>query len=176
MFLNRIISYICIVKLKTKFKINMKTSKEQAIERLTEIENETKALRKIIENGDEPKNIMERVKTYEDACKVLGKDAVKELPYKNPSSNYEKYKNAEAKIEIIIEALNEGWFPYVFNTSEYKYYPYFKVSGSGLAYVGCGYAGTRADFGARRVLKTSALAEYAGTHFIAEYTDYNTLH
>ena len=75
----------------------------------------------------QPKNIKERVKTFEDACGELGN----EHPF---VKSYEKYVNtasgeeadviAYLKLRIITAALNEGWEP-TFDKDEHRYYPWF---------------------------------------------------
>ena len=80
---------------------------------------------------EKPKDITERVKSYEDACKVIG-----ELPWLNggklviKSEDYYGAKElpnhvrAMLKLETIVRALNEGWQP-KFTEDERRYYPWF---------------------------------------------------
>lgn len=75
----------------------------------------------------QPKDIKERIKTFEDACGELSN----EHPF---VKSYEKYVNtasgeeadviAYLKLRIIAAALNEGWEP-IFNSDERRYYPWF---------------------------------------------------
>lgn len=75
----------------------------------------------------QPKDIKERVKTFEDACGELGN----EHPF---VKSYEKYVNTASgeeddvvvylKLRIICAALNEGWKP-TFDKDERRYYPLF---------------------------------------------------
>ena len=81
---------------------------------------------------DTPKDITERIKTFEDACAELGN----EHPF---VKSYEKYVNiasdeedeedeeddviAYLKLRIIIAALNEGWKP-KFTEDEWRWYPW----------------------------------------------------
>ena len=77
----------------------------------------------------QPKDIKERVKTFEDACGELGN----EHPF---VKSYEKYVNtasgeeadviAYLKLRIIAAALNEGWEP-TFYGDECRYYPWFYI-------------------------------------------------
>ena len=78
-----------------------------------------------------PGNVMERVKTFEDACKELGENH----PYVQTwNSIYEGTENdtdltdhiAYMKLRIICVALNEGWQP-EFKEGEYRYYPWFTL-------------------------------------------------
>ena len=78
---------------------------------------------------DESKNIMERVKTFEDACKVLGEEHFYVQEYKNVANiNFDFTQDIIAyfKLRIICAALNEGWKP-TFDENEYHYYPWFYI-------------------------------------------------
>lgn len=82
------------------------------------------------ENVDSLLPITERVKTYEDACKVLGIQPVDfyALRYSAPIDSsrcfLEKDEVAYIKLKTIAEALNEGWKP-KFTEDEYRYFPWF---------------------------------------------------
>lgn len=77
-----------------------------------------------------PKNVMERVKTFEDACRELGKDHPFVLAYQNTNlrdpevADDNKDVIAYLKLRIIAAALNEGWKP-KFVKGEFRYFPYF---------------------------------------------------
>lgn len=79
-----------------------------------------------------PKNVMERVKTFEDACRELGKDHPFVLAYQNTNlrdpevADDNKDILACLKLRIITDALNEGWKP-KFTIGEYRYFPYFRL-------------------------------------------------
>lgn len=82
---------------------------------------------KLVDAEEEQKDnrpITERVKTFEDACQILGIDA---------GAIQEQWENAGLtmideiayqKLRIITAALNEGWEPDFTNPDEYRYYPY----------------------------------------------------
>ena len=76
-----------------------------------------------------PNNIMERVKTFEDAVAILGENhtLVKEycgVVYNNIVIT--KNLIAYLQLRIICESLNEGWKP-KFDGEEYRYYPWFYI-------------------------------------------------
>lgn len=82
-----------------------------------------------------PKNIMDRVKTYEDACAVLDLSPVLALDDLCICSQHQDghfsfrggldvTAKAYLKLCIIAAALNEGWQP-KFTDDEYRWYPYF---------------------------------------------------
>lgn len=112
-------------------------------------------------------NITDRVKTFEDACQVLGISTdvpeVKGLPRKHQKAIVANYK-----LIIIAEALNEGWKPNWQDSNEYKYYPWFDMSNP--AGVGCSHAlnaasTTSANIGSRLCFKNRELAIYFGQTF-----------
>lgn len=76
----------------------------------------------------EKRPITERIKTFDDACEVLGEnnDLVKAYKETMPTCTYTDAKDilAYLKLRIICAALNEGWKP-KFTEDEYRYYPWF---------------------------------------------------
>ena len=145
---------------------------------------------------EKPQNVMERIKTFEDAVVELSnremngdKDAGKLLDEWKIiifSAN-SKDLLAYLKLRIITKALNEGWKP-KFDENERRYYPWFKLKTSrvvgrgsnnenanyGLVYAGAYYAslGSDTDCGPRLAFKSKELAEYAGKQFVEIYEEY----
>ena len=77
----------------------------------------------------QPKNIMERVKTFEDACEVLGEDHQYVKAYREWMRIYYaecKDISAYLKLRIICAALNDGWKP-TNSDGECRYYPWFYI-------------------------------------------------
>lgn len=120
--------------------------------------------------------ITDRVKTYEDACKVLGVEPINEQNAK--AQGFRSDEIARRKLETIAAALNEGWKPDWNNTDQYKYYPYFYIQenakGKGSAGLSCAttyYAATNtnAHFGSRLCFYASRLARYASNQFTDLY-------
>lgn len=120
--------------------------------------------------------ITDRVKTYEDACKVLGVEPINEQNAK--AQGFRSDEIARRKLETIAAALNEGWKPDWNNTDQYKYYPYFYIQentkGKGYAGLSCAYtdgaaASAFATFGSRLCFYASRLARYAGNQFTDLY-------
>ena len=101
-----------------------------------------------------------QIKTYEDALKVLGKEDFSH-------ENLYPREIARRKLEIIIEALNEGWKPNLSNHLEYKWYCYFTWSNVGLGCSFSNHSPTYATtfFGVRLLLKSKKLADYIGEQF-----------
>lgn len=74
-----------------------------------------------------PKDIKDRVKTFEDAVSILGNDnqAVIDyyvIAYKTCTKDIIAFE----KLRVIAETLNEGWKP-TFKKDEYRYYPLFYI-------------------------------------------------
>lgn len=151
------------------------------------------------EDTFKPKDIMERVKTFEDACRELGLDS-EDLEQKWRDNNLMPDEIAYQKLRIICAALNEGWEPQ-FTEDEWRYYPWFwlytqeeindmdedEKTDRRLMSTGdyqTGYAGlafayslhapshTAAHFGSRLCLKSDTLAVYCGKQFINIWADY----
>lgn len=144
-----------------------------------------------------PKNVMDRVKTFEDACIETGTDI---QAFNEMTKNLDEHVVTYMKLSIIVKALNEDdKFPY-FTKDEWRYYPYFwlytkdeyekmnakdreKISrvlfrSSGIANSGGGVAcaaavndasSTHSDVGARLAFRNKELALYAGKQFIDLY-------
>ena len=118
-------------------------------------------------------NITDRVKSFEDACQVLGISTnvpeVKGLPRKHQKAIIANYK-----LIVIAEALNEGWKPNWQDSDEYKYYPWFDMSNPAVV----GYSDTAAtassagaSIGSRLCLKNRELAIYFGQTFTDLFND-----
>lgn len=113
-------------------------------------------------------SIMDRVKTFEDACKELGRQ-----PYNVDSLmklGLTKNDIAYQKMVVIVEALNEGWKPDVCNSDVERWHPWFKPNGSpsSFAFGDSGYGGeyAYAGSGSRLALKSEQLANYCGKQFL----------
>ena len=116
------------------------------VARFDSVEEASDAVKEII-NEDEDANVFdfyteeqeytdicERVKSYADACAVLGVGKMDEKAMK--ACSFRPDEIARRKLETITEALNEGWRPDWSNTDEPKYYPWFYIKPD----AGCEYA------------------------------------
>lgn len=149
-----------------------------------------------------PKDVTERIKTFEDACKELGIEAGKWLQDR-AELGFEPDVIAYMKLRIICAALNEGWIPQ-FISGERRYYPWFwlyteqeiqdmdeeekidrhltptgdyRTGYAGFASAHSSYApsATYASFGSRLCLKSAALAVYCGKQFIDIWADFSLI-
>lgn len=147
---------------------------------------------------EKPQNVMERVKTFKDACNELGIEHDKWVQDKK-DLGLEADVIAYLKLRIIAAALNEGWKPQ-FTTDEYRYFPWFYLytqseidemseeeksrvvhrsnnhasasGGVAYAYACSGSSNTSTNIGSRLAFKTRELAEYAGRQFVEIWADY----
>lgn len=147
-----------------------------------------------------PKDITERVKSFEDACRELGKSHPLVCQY-NAIDDVDTNLNAYLKLRIICAALNEGWEP-KFTEDEVRWYPWFwlyttqeiedmdeqekqerhliSTGDYETGYAGFAYAYSHSApslpstyFGSRLCLKSEALAVYCGKQFIDLWADFN---
>lgn len=120
-----------------------------------------------------PKDITKRVKTYADACAVLGIEPMNETVL--AKLGFTKDEIAYRKLKTIAEALNEGWRPDWANSNEYKYWPWFVYNPACRLFVReSDYAASNAAaiVGSRLCYKTRELATYAGRQFKGLYNDF----
>ena len=146
------------------------------------------------------KNIMDRVKSVDDALKELGPNHFLAKEYEAINNNETTYSTKlYFKLCIITMALNEGWIP-KFIKGEKRYSPCFflytdkeirqmseeekfrvvyrsssyasAVGGVSVADANSDSADVSACIGSRLVFKTRELAEYAGKQFTKLYAEY----
>lgn len=105
----------------------------------------------------------ERIKTFADACEVLGV---------NPATIGDK------KLETVIKALNflqngnKIWIPDYDNSNERKYYCWWWLNKPGFRLLAVRYALTDSTVGPRLVFLTEELARYAASQFFELYKEY----
>ena len=123
-----------------------------------------------------PKDIKERIKTFDDVIRELGDDPEE---FKNAISIMnEPDEIAYVKLKLIVKALNEDWTPDWENDKYDKYFPWFIMgspSGVGFSCFGCAGWHSGSYVGSRLCFKSRELAEYAGNQFVEIYKDFFTL-
>ena len=72
-------------------------------------------------------------KTFDDCCRYAGTTEV-EFEAKYNELPISQTLKTIAKLEIVSNALNQGWMQDTLNTKEKKWAPYFSVSSSGLGF------------------------------------------
>lgn len=154
--------------------------------------------------NDKPKDVTERIKTFEDALEEMGGDH----PFVHEYINVIDIELtpdllAYLKLRIICAALNEGWEPQ-FTEGEDRYYPWhlfytqenidemhekektklhMMSTGdyqTGYAVFACAYSCnapsyTAASIGSRLCLKSDTLAVYCGKQFIQLWADFKLI-
>lgn len=78
---------------------------------------------------EKPKDVTERIKTFEDAVHELGDDNMLVKEYNDYNAHNATDENnidieAYIKLRIVVAALNEGWEP-KFTEDEQRWYPWF---------------------------------------------------
>lgn len=123
---------------------------------------------------EKEKNVTEkitvRIKTFADAITELGRP---ELPdFSELPKDLRDYFKAQYEAIVITEALNEGWKPDWNDSSQRKWFPWFRMSSGGFVFGGTYYAYSVATAGSasRLCFPTEELAEYAGRQFTDVYS------
>jgi len=113
------------------------------------------------------------IKTFEDACNKLGIDPSKLPDLSMIPEEFRKPLIATYKLFIVFKAINDGWIADYSNSSQWKYYPWFRVLSSGFgfsnSYYYCDSAATH--FGSRLCTDTSEKALYMAKQFEDLYKD-----
>lgn len=117
------------------------------------------------------------VSSFEEACARLGKST--QLPDVSTfPDNLQKHVTATFKLSTILEVNNGEWKPDIADTTQRKYFPWFKItpdengaSGFGLSVVafGCDHSDTR--LGVRLACKDAGLAIFMGKNCTDLYKD-----
>jgi len=120
------------------------------------------------------KTIIERVKTFEDACREANVSP-ESLFNENDTLDERAYK----KLKLIIRVINDGWNPNWGNGAERKWYPWFYVAadaarpgGFGFSDSGCVSWHTHTICGSRLCLQTKEKANYVGKQFEDIYNEF----
>lgn len=113
-------------------------------------------------------DIRQTIRSFEDACETLGLDAAKVLPCTETDPSL-VHINAYVKLTVIAKALNEGWEPDWTNDDEFKWYPYFDLTGGSSVVYDNALWDSISYVGSRLCFRTRELAEYAGRQFVSIY-------
>ena len=102
--------------------------KENLLSAYNQASEEQKALLENLFGKETFHLITERVKTFEDACKILGDEHPLVEQYRLIAGGFDITDNLMAYLElsIICAALNEGWEP-TLNEGECRFYPWFDL-------------------------------------------------
>ena len=124
---------------------------------------------------EKSKDIRDHIKSFND---VLGYLDIDPEDFEERIEDMEDDEAAYVKVKLIARVLNEGWTPDWTNSSEYKYYPWFKMSspsGVGFSFLDDDFWNTHSLCGSRLCFKSRDLAIHAGKTFENIYKDFFTL-
>ena len=112
--------------------------------------------------GEDFFNVLAKVKTFADALAITGRPEVP--PFSDVPEDLREFFKATYKVVVINEALNDGKRFDLYDSSVFRYYPWFKTKGSpsGFAFDVSGYVNTYAIAGSGSRLRV--LSDEAATH------------
>ena len=115
--------------------------------------------------------LIDSIKTFDDARLATERPDCPD--FSNVPEDLRKYFEAQYKMIVITEALNDGWNPDWDNSDEWKYYTWFDMSPGSFAYRAALYGPSYSSAGAgsRLCFRTRALSKYAGRQFIDIWKD-----
>ena len=175
--------------------------KENLLKAYNQASEEQKALLENIFGKDMFQMITERIKTFEDACEILGDEHPLVVQYRLIAGGFDITDDLMAylKLSIICAALNEGWKP-TFSEGEFRYYPWFSIctkdecnnlnesgndysiaplpsnynasAGGGLVSCGANFLSSFSSSGVRLALRSEELAKYCGKQFVDIWLDF----
>jgi hypothetical protein len=120
------------------------------------------------------KRTFKDIKTFEDACEVLGitNDSCKPIFDEEEDPDEIAYK----KLKVIARAINGDWEPNWDDISQQKWFPWFNLSsgfGFDLSNFISTYMGTYA--GSRLCFSSKEMSDYAGKQFLELYKEFLTI-
>jgi hypothetical protein len=130
--------------------------------------------RKILEKWfSTPKNLTDRIKSFQDVLDIAGKTLDNIIVYKQTKlTNKQKSVNAYCKLQLIENILNNHHKFNFADSSEYKYYPYFQYKAPG-GWVCADAVYNSRYYGSGPTYFTSReLAKFAGETFLDIYKDF----
>ncbi|MCZ8021192.1 MAG: hypothetical protein O9302_00235 [Cyclobacteriaceae bacterium] len=123
--------------------------------------------------------LKKNLKTFEDACSILGVEPSIIPAFDFYPEQDRKAMQAHAKLVIIARAANQitnknkPWQPDWNNDEQGKYYPWFYMGGSsGFRYRAYDLWGSYSDVGSRLCFIDYDTAKYVGEQFIDLYKEY----
>ena len=137
-------------------------------------EKQNKLLNKFFKvEKERDEELMEIASSWGNLLKYLKKKENDILPYYNPQTKLEISINNQIKLYTIINFLNDGWICDFENSTQYKYYPYFIFEKGSWRLCGVSYRFAHSsEFSALAYLKNENLANFMGTNYIKEYSEF----
>jgi len=117
-------------------------------------------------------SIIDRIKSYEDACAELGEEPLNESEM--IKSGFTQDEIDYRKLKTITKAYNEGWVADYNNPDQKKWCPWFNFSPSGVRFGVSVCSTSYADAGraARLCFKDKATSDAAGKQFTELYAKF----
>ena len=117
-------------------------------------------------------NIIDRIKSFEDACSELGIEPMNEKQM--IESGFTTDEIDYRKLKIITKAYNEGWIADYNDSSQEKWVPWFNFSPSGVRFDYSGYdiSSAYAGLAARLCFENEAKSNAAGKTFTKLYAKF----
>ena len=114
-------------------------------------------------------SVMDRVKTYEDACIENGKEPMNETALR--SAGLTESEIVRRKLVEITKALNGDWVADIFDVNQKKFYAWFNTSSGVFVFraTGCYYSDAGAGSGSRLWFSNPEHAAYAAKQFAPYY-------
>jgi hypothetical protein len=114
-------------------------------------------------------------KTFADLCRACG-TTEDSFNFTNNKDLMDPSSYAFERLKICTRAYNQDWSFDAYNTNQYKWYPYFKVSSSGFGFSNTyyGYARTVTAVGSRLCFESDEKATHAGKNFIKLFEEFIT--
>jgi hypothetical protein len=142
-------------------------NKQDARKELLALQKKQKELQAII---DKPEDLFDIIKNYSDVCIELGEDEINEDWFAEEFDKETKVKLvAISRIKQIERLFNGNWVKDWNNRQQFKYYPYFDNTSSGLVFFGSGGRYSRFFNGQVGFYKDKQTSDFIGKTFIDLY-------
>ena len=114
-------------------------------------------------------------KTFDDLCHAVGTTET-DFNKKWDPAIFDDSTIAFERLKVCTKAYNQDWPFDIYNTEQYKYYPYFAVSSSGFGFSHANYDfdDSTTDVGSRLCFESKEKAIHAGNTFIKLFEDFIT--
>lgn len=124
-----------------------------------------------------PKDLTKTLKTWKDVLKYAKEKGYNfKLPYSEKTQVKEEISlNALCKIHLLAKVFNEDWTANFKDSTQYKYYPWFKRKSSGWVFSGVVSRDSCSDgWSALSYFKSSEIVNYIGNNkeFVNIYNEY----
>lgn len=119
---------------------------------------------------EEKNEVTERIKTFEDAQRETG--APDTPDFNEAPEEVREFLKAIYQAAVITKALVGDWKPDWNDSSQRKWFPWFRMSSGGFVFIDaiCDCSAADAGYASRLCFPTEDMAEYAGRQFTDVYS------